>query len=81
MTDYEMKLKNYNISFLWNFFGYIVGYVYIFCLSMFAILTSGSMAQLVQHQSSKREVVGSSPTVGKNFSFCNSHCFLACLTA
>ena len=26
----------------------------------------------LERQSSKREVVGSSPTVGKSFSFCNS---------
>ena len=31
-------------------------------------------------QSSKRKVLGSSPTVGKNFSFCNSRFLDACLT-
>ena len=30
------------------------------------------IAQYVRYQSSKREVVGSNPAVGKNFSFCNS---------
>ena len=35
---------------------------------------------MLKCQTSKRVEVGMSPTVGKNFSFCNSH-FFACLTA
>ena len=36
----------------------------------------------LENQSSKRDVHvgGSSPIVDKNFSFCNSHSFFACLT-
>ena len=33
---------------------------------------TGQSEDVLERQSSKREVVGSSPAVGKNFSFCNS---------
>ena len=33
---------------------------------------NGSMAHWLERQSSKREIVGSSPAANKNFSFCNS---------
>ena len=56
-----MKLKIYFISSFWlNLFEYIVGYVYI------------PWDSRLDRQPSKREVVGSSPAVGRNFSFCNS---------
>ena len=49
----------------------MIGYVYIVYLKMHTI-KSDLWRSLLERQSSKREVVGSSPTVGKNFSCCNS---------
>ena len=67
--DYEMKFKNYFTSSFWlNLFEFIVRYVYIIYLHSHK---SPWLSRLERH-SSKPEVVGSNPAVGKNFSFCNS---------
>ena len=42
--------------------------VYLFMLT----ITTVPLCSRLELQSSKREVVSSSPTVGKNFSFCHS---------
>ena len=49
--------------------GYIVNYK---SLAINVYRRSGSMASQLERQSSKLEVMGSTPTVSKNFTFCNS---------
>ena len=51
-----------------NLFEFIVGNVYIIYLSC---IQSKVPTALSERQSREREIVGSSPAVGKNFSFCN----------
>ena len=70
----DLKWCMHLIRSLFFIFGYIVGCVYIVYLKnlMFAKTVVPWRSRL-DRKSSKREVVGSSRTVGKNFAYCNSH--------
>ena len=76
---HRQKLKN--VSYFYVLIGliwYIVGYVYKAYQMRFAVKAVPWQSRL-ERQSRKREVVGSSTTVGKNFSFCIIF-KLACIT-
>ena len=70
--DYEMKFKNYfTSSFLFELV-WIYSTVCVYHLPLNIHSHKSPWLSRLERHSSKPEVVGSNPAVGKNFSFCNS---------